>query len=141
MAKNALRLALLILVIGSLLSSANARNPDKHKEARKKDDGQIVVIVRQGRKDLEFHIGSERYDRGQAAYALGELRLTRRENTPVVVLIDARVDVAAISAVPAMAIDAGFDNVHTYVFWPWTKRMAEIQFGPVLKFSENPPSE
>jgi len=139
MLKNALRLGLLMVMTGSLLGGANARHNDKG--VTNKDDHQVVVVVREGRKGLEFQIGADKYDSGQAAFYLGELRLTKDRNTAIVAVVDARVELEAIRAVPAMAIAAGFNNVHTYVYWPWTKKMAEIRFGPVLNFSKHPPSE
>jgi hypothetical protein len=137
MRKNTLLFGLWMLVSGLLPSGAGARHKDK--VITKKDDHAVVVIVREGKKDLEYQIGSDRYNRHDAAFALGELRLTHEPNAAVVVLIEDKVRLAGLSVVPSMAIDAGFTNVHTYVFWPWTGKMAEVQFGPVLKFSKTPP--
>jgi hypothetical protein len=136
MRKYVFRLALLMLASTSLLGVARGRHRDK--AVTKKDEHMIVVVVREKENALEFQIGTDRYNGKQAAFALGELRLTHEANAPVVVIIDDRVRMAGLSSVPSMAIDAGFTNIHTYVLWPHMGRMAEVQFGPVVSFSKHP---
>ena len=144
MLSKAFRLCVLMLVTSLLLGSAQARHSDKaatKKAVSKKDDTQVVIIVRANGEGLEFWIGSERYTGKDLEHFLGWLRLERDENTPIVALVEEKVELRGLSEVPAMAITAGFRNIHTYVYWNWTHKMAEIQFGPVVKFSKKPPAE
>jgi biopolymer transport protein ExbD len=144
MLSNTFRLCVLMLVTSLLVGSAEARHSDKpapNKAVSKKDDTQVVIVVRANGKGLEFRIGSERYTGEDVKYFLGQLRLKRDENTPIIALVEEKVELKGLSEVPAMAITAGFRNIHTYVYWTWTHKMAEIQFGPVMRFSKKPPAE
>jgi hypothetical protein len=136
MLKNTFRLSVLMLVGSSLLNSAEARHSNK--PVSKKDDTQVVIVVGANDEGLEFRIGSDRYKRKEVEYFLGQLRLKRDENTPIIALVEDKIALAGLSQVPSMATTAGFRNIHTYVYWPWTGKMAEIQFGPVVKFSKKP---
>jgi hypothetical protein len=138
--KSILRLCVLILVNSSLLNTAEARH-SASAAVSKKDDTQVVIVLRARDKGLEFLVGSERYKRADLEYFLGNLRLKRDQDTPIVAILEDKVELRGLSEVPAMAITAGFRNVRTYVYWPWTHTMAEIQFGPVMKFSKKPPTE
>jgi predicted metal-dependent TIM-barrel fold hydrolase len=139
MLTNICRLSALMLMTSLLLRTAEARHSGK--PVSKKDDTQVVIVVRAKGEGLEFRIGSERYTRKDVEYFLGQLRLKRDENTPIIAIVEEKVELRGLSEVPAMAVVAGFRNIHTYVYWPWTRKMAEIQFGPVVKFSTRPPTE
>jgi biopolymer transport protein ExbD len=140
MLSNTFRLCALTLITSLLLGTADARHSDKPKKAvSNNDDSQIVIVVRAKGDGLEFRIGSEPYSKEDVKYFLGQVRLRRDENTPIIALVEEKVELRGLSEVPAMATTAGFRNIHTYVYWNWTHKMAEVQFGPVVKFSTKPP--
>jgi hypothetical protein len=37
-----------------------------------------------------------------------------------------------------MAINAGFKDIRPFVSWHKTGRMAQVQFGPAIKFTQDP---
>jgi hypothetical protein len=136
MLREGTRLGALLLLIVSHGSDLAARPRERVKT--EKTDDQIVVIVRDRGHGPEFQIDTEKYTKDRVKLFLGEQRLTRKPNTPVVFLLQDTVPLAGLRLVAEMAVNAGFTNVHAYVYWTWNKKMAEIQFGPVAKFSKDP---
>jgi hypothetical protein len=109
---------------------------------------QIVVLIHnadkrieRGDKGLEYELDSKVYAKSGINVALAELRLNREKDSPVVALIDDRSPFEAISQFGEMAVAAGFTNIHLYVCFHATGRMAELNLGPAVKFSENPAPE
>jgi biopolymer transport protein ExbD len=141
MLSKAFRLCVLTMVTSFLLSSADGRHkPTPKNTVPKKNDGQVVIVVRAKGQGLEFRIESEPYSKEDVKYFLGQLRLRRDENTPIIALVEEKVELRGLSQVPSMATAAGFRNIRTYVYWNWSHQMAEIQFGQVMKFSTKLPA-
>jgi hypothetical protein len=132
----------LILGIASLLETVQAGLPDKKPVS---DGRQIVVLVHKadkriewGDKELVYEMDSKRYAKSGINLALAELHLNRDKNTAITALIDDTAPLEAIAEFGEMAINAGFTDVHIFVCFHKTDRMAEVQLGPALKFSQNP---
>jgi hypothetical protein len=53
----------------------------------------------------------------------------------IIPIIDDNVEIGAITQISEMAINAGFKDIRPFVFWRKTGRMAEIQFGPPIKYT------
>lgn len=50
-------------------------------------------------------------------------------------IIDDDVPVGAITQISEMAINAGFKDIRPFIFWKKTGNMAEIEFGPPIRFA------
>jgi hypothetical protein len=53
-------------------------------------------------------------------------------------VVDDRARLSAITEVSEMAINAGFKDIRLFIYWHKTGRMAQVQFGPSIKFTMNP---
>ena len=139
-----MRIKVLLFALLLLASTLVTEARPKHKKPPT-NSLQIVVLihnadkrVERGDKGLEYEMDSKVYAKSGINVALAELRLNREKDSPVVALIDDRSPFEAISQFGEMAVAAGFTNIHLYVCFHTTGRMAELNLGPAIKFSENP---
>jgi hypothetical protein len=105
-------------------------------QAQRPKVSQIVVRVHSSAKGPQFEMKS--YDglkKGEANYWLAEIKLRECNNCQVIPIIDDDVELGAITQVSEMAINAGFTDIRPFIFWRKTGRMAEIQFGPPIRFT------
>lgn len=102
------------------------------------DAKQIVVRVHRGEKNLDYELESEHHKKGEANFMLAELKLQRGADCQIIAIVDDTVDLAAITQISEMAINAGFKDIRPYVYWHKTGVMAQIQFGHPIRFTDNP---
>jgi hypothetical protein len=103
---------------------------------------QIVVLVYETSKGLRFDLESGVYKGGEykkvdANYFLADLKLHEGGDCQIIEIVDDRAPLSAITAASEMAINAGFKDIRPFVYWHKTGRMAEVQFGPPIKFTMN----
>lgn len=103
---------------------------------------QIVVLVYETSKGLRFDLESGVYKGGEykkvdANYFLADLKLQEGGDCQIIEVVDDRAPLSAITEVSEMAINAGFKDIRPFVYWHKTGRMAEVQFGPPIKFTMN----
>jgi biopolymer transport protein ExbD len=97
----------------------------------------IVSTFDQGRINYEVNSLPVRSDK--ILDVLNELIIKRGKETPVVILIDKRNSIFALSNVQGIVGKAGFLNVRSYCFSGDTQRMTEISFDkPAISFSLPP---
>jgi hypothetical protein len=96
---------------------------------------QIVVRVQRGEKGLDYELETEHHKKGEANFMLAELKLQRGGDCQIIALVDDRAPLSAITEISEMAINAGFKDIRPFVFWHKTGRMAQVQFGPPIKFT------
>jgi biopolymer transport protein ExbD len=116
------------------VSAANSKKPTN---SNKKPE-QIVVTVHKAEKGLIFEVKSDEYKKGDANYLLAELKLQKGGDCQIIAVVDDRVPLSAITEISEMAINAGFKDIRPFVLWHKTGRMAQIQFGPAIKFTQDP---
>ena len=66
---------------------------------------------------------------------LAEAKLREGNDCQIVPIIDDNVELGAVTQIYEMAINAGFRDIHPFVYWKKTGQMAELQFGPSTKFT------
>jgi hypothetical protein len=96
---------------------------------------QLVVRVHKSSKGLEFDMSPYTLKKGDANYWLAEVKLRECSDCQVIPIIDDDVELNAITQISEMAVNAGFKDIRPFVLWRKTGRMAEIQFGPAIKFT------
>jgi len=130
--------ALLLASFGCLAAvGVYAANSKKAAQSDKKPE-QIVVTVHKAEKGLLFEVQSDEYKKVDANYLLAELKLHKGGDCQIIAVVDDRVPLSAITEISEMAINAGFKDIRPFVSWHKTGRMAQIQFGPAIKFSRDP---
>jgi hypothetical protein len=132
------RFAFLLSVI-ILASVSVASVPAKTHEdtAHREPVRQLVVHVHKSAKGLEYEIRSYHLKKVEANYWLAEIKLRECNDCQIIPLIDDDVELGAITQISEMAINAGFKDIRPFVFWRNTGRIAEVQFGPPIKFTGN----
>jgi hypothetical protein len=127
---------ILAFIFVSVTIPASPRNPSRALTRSK----QIVVLVYETNMGLRFDLeegtykGAE-YRKADANYLLAELKLHEGRDCQIIEVIDDRVPLSAITEISEMAINAGFTDIRPFVYWHKTGRMAELQFGPPIKFT------
>ena len=76
------------------------------------------------------------YKKSDANYFLAELKL-HEGDCQLIEVVDDRAPLSAITEVSEMAINAGFKDIRPFIYWHKTGRMAQVQFGPPIKFTMN----
>jgi hypothetical protein len=114
-----------------------AENSKKTTPSDKKPE-QIVVTVHMSDKGLLFEVDSGEYKKVEANYLLAELKLHKGPDCQIIPIVDDRVALSAITEISEMAINAGFRDIRPFVLWHKTGRMAQVQFGPPIKFTDDP---
>lgn len=123
-----------ILVVATISMTGAARQRQRQTEIG--SSRQLVIRVHNSPKGPQFEMKS--YDglkRGEANYWLAEIKLRECANCQVIPIIDDDLQLGAITEVCEMAIHAGFKDIRPFIYWRNTGRMAEIQFGPPIKFT------
>ena len=126
------------LILAFSVSSASSTDASHPVMSHK----QIVVLVYETSKGLRFDLESGVYKGGEykkvdANYFLADLKLHEGGNCQIIEVVDDRAPFSAITEVSEMAINAGFKDIRPFVYWHKTGRMAEVQFGPPIKFTMN----
>lgn len=124
-----------ILTVAVAVAIATSARPRQGRAETPKPKQQIVVHVHQTQNGLEYEMRSYSLKRGDANYWLAEIKLRECSDCQVIPIIDDDAPLAAITQISAMAINAGFTDVRPFVYWRKTGDMAEIQFGPPIKFT------
>jgi hypothetical protein len=114
-----------------------AANPRETALSDRKPE-QVVVTVEKTDRGLLFEVQSDEYKKGDANYLLAELKLHKGGDCQIIALLDDRVPLSAITEISEMAINAGFKDIRPFVSWHKTGRIAQIQFGPPIKFTKDP---
>src|SRR5713226_10223840 len=130
--------ALLYVSLGCLAAAGVYGAGSKKPNHSDKKPEPIVVIVHKAEKGFIFEVESDDYKKGDANYVLAELKLRRGGDCQIIPLVDDRLPLSAITEISEMAINAGFKDIRPVVLWHKTGRMAQIQFGPAIKFSRDP---
>ena len=69
---------------------------------------------------------------------LAEIKLRDGADCQVFAIIDGDVQLSGITQIGEMAINAGFKDIRTYIYWRKTRRMPQIMFGTPIKFTDKP---
>jgi hypothetical protein len=96
---------------------------------------QIVVRVHRTPTGLVYEMRSYEVKKGDANYWLAEIKLRECNDCQIIPILDDNVEIGAITQISEMAINAGFRDIHPFVYWRKTGRMAQIQFGPPIKYT------
>jgi hypothetical protein len=80
---------------------------------------------------------SYKLQKGDANYWLAEIKLKECGNCQIIPILDDNVELGAITQISEMAINAGFKDIRPFVYWRKTGNMAQIQFGPPIKYTED----
>jgi hypothetical protein len=136
---NLARFAALFSALGLLSGVPPANSRDTISAGRR---GQIIVRVHSTDKGLRIELESPRYKtddfkRNGANFALAELKLHEGGDCQIIEVFDDRAPLSAITEVSEMSINAGFKDIRPFIYWHKTGRMAQVQFGPPIKFSMN----
>lgn len=127
----------MLLVCGS----APAASTDKGTATTQRK--QIVVIVYPAKKGgLRFELESgiyknNEYKKLEANYFLADLKMREGGDCQIIEIVDDRAPLSAITEVSEMAINAGFKDIRPFVLWHKTGRMAQMEFGPPIKYADN----
>jgi len=130
--------AILAVVVASGVGLVTAYAGPRNSTSEKKERKQIVVRVHRGEKGLDYEMESDHLQKSHANFMLAELKMREGGDCQIVAIIDDTVDLGGITQISEMAIDAGFKDIRPFVYWHKTGRMAQIQFGPPIKFTEDP---
>lgn len=124
----------MIVIVAVAIAIAQPRRdgPDARKSK------QIVVLIHRSPNGLEYEMRSYHLKKGDANYWLAEIKLRECTNCQVIPIIDDDVPLGAITQISEMAINAGFTDIRPFIYWKKTGNMAEIQFGPPVRFTPDP---
>jgi hypothetical protein len=127
----------LLAIVASLSALAAWPNESSVKTSKPQ---QIVVRIHKSRKGLIYVVKSFQLKKGDANFLLAEMKLRECSDCQIVAVLDDDIELSAISQIGEMSINAGFKDVRPFIYWRNSGRIAEIQFGPVMKLTENPPT-
>jgi hypothetical protein len=133
--RSVVLLAGLVLTLGALPANSDDTSPLPGKPR------QIVVLVYVNENGLRFRLQSgpyrdSEYKKSDANFFLAELKL-HEGDCQLIEVVDDRAPLSAITEVSEMAINAGFKDIRPFIYWHKTGRMAQVQFGPPIKFTMN----
>jgi len=126
-----------LISIATLIVILTASETSSHSMPQRTGVQQLVVRVHKSSKGLEYEMKSYGLKKVEANYWLAEIKLRECNDCQIIPLIDDDVELGAITQISEMAIDAGFKDIRPFVFWRKTGRIAEVQFGPPIKFTGN----
>ena len=132
---------ILVIVLCSFLLATAQSSPatgKRKKSSESKIDQKIVVFAHKTEHGIEYRINNESFTDKELNYALGEMHIDASKRSGVAVVLQDDMQLSDVKAIPRMAMSAGFNDVRVYVYWKATGRMAEIVFGPVMKFGLDP---
>ncbi len=122
-------LIVLFLYGNSLLASATNMAP-------------MAVVVGFHKGTPQYEVDSKLVRSERLLEVFGEIKKQRGREVPVVVLVDQRNSLAALSNIRGMVDKAGFSSIRYFYFSADRERMAEIILDrPAKPFSLNPSSE
>lgn len=124
-----------ILTVAVAVAIATPAGSRQGRAETAKQKQQIVVRVHRTQNGLEYEMRSYNLKKGDANYWLAEIKLRECSDCQVIPIIDDDAPLAAVTQISAMAINAGFTDIRPFVYWRETGDMAEIQFGPPIKFT------
>jgi hypothetical protein len=141
MKAKAMSIFLILVVCSFGCATAYAGPPkNRHNDKTSKQTPeieQLLVFVHRGEKGVDFDMGYGHQKKSDANFTLAELKLQHGSRCQLIILIDESLDLGVISQVGQMAINAGFTDIRPFVYWSSTEKIAEIQFGPLIKFAPN----
>jgi hypothetical protein len=131
-----------ILLSGSLLALGVAPASSRNTSPGITNQRQIVVLVYETDEGLRFKLQSgiykdAEYKKYDANYFLADLKLQDGGDCQIIEVVDDRAPLSAVTEVSEMAINAGFKDIRPFIYWHKTGRMAQVQFGPPIKFAMN----
>ena len=131
-----------ILVSGLFLALGAAPASSRNSSSVVTNHRQIVVLVYETDNGLRFKVQAgiykdSEYKKYDANYFLADLKLQEGDDCQIIEVVDDRAPLSAITEVSEMAINAGFKDIRPFIYWHKTGRMAQVQFGPPIKFSMN----
>jgi hypothetical protein len=131
-----------ILLSWSLLALVVPPASSRNTSAGMTNQRQIVVLVHETSNGLRFKLQAgiykdAEYRKYDANYFLADLKLQEGGDCQIIEVVDDRAPLSAITEVSEMAINAGFKDIRPFIYWHKTGRMAQVQFGPPIKFSMN----
>jgi hypothetical protein len=131
-----------ILLSWSLLALVVPPASSRNTSAGMTNQRQIVVLVYETSNGLRFKLQAgiykdAEYRKYDANYFLADLKLQEGGDCQIIEVVDDRAPLSAITEVSEMAINAGFKDIRPFIYWHKTGRMAQVQFGPPIKFSMN----
>ena len=128
------RKIILTITVAVAAAIAAIAQPRRDEAAAAKSK-QIVVLIHRSPRGLEYEMRSYHLKKGDANYWLAEMKLRECTDCQVIPIIDDDVPLGAITQISEMAINAGFKDIRPFVNWKKTGNMAEIQFGPPIRFT------
>jgi hypothetical protein len=131
-----------ILVSGLFLALGVAPASSRNSCSAVTNHRQIVVLVYETDNGLRFKLQAgiykdAEYKKHDANYFLADLKLQEGGDCQIIEVVDDRAPLSVITEVSEMAINAGFKDIRPFIYWHKTGRMAQVQFGPPIKFSMN----
>jgi hypothetical protein len=133
--RSVVLLLALLFAVGAAPANSDDTSPPPGKPR------QIIVLVYESENGLRFKLQSgiyrdSEYKKSDANYFLAELKL-HEGDCQLIEVVDDRAPLSAITEVSEMAINAGFKDIRPFIYWHKTGRMAQVQFGPPIKFTMN----
>lgn len=128
--------ALFTILVVVAATSATRAEKQRQKQIETQRPKQLVVHVHNSPRGLQFEMRS--YDglkKGEVNFWLAEIKLRECGDCQVIPIIDDDVPLGGITQVSEMAINAGFNDIRPFIHWKKTGNIAEIQFGPPIKFT------
>lgn len=140
--KNFIRYSVIVLS-ASILALGVAPASSRNTSSAVTNHRQIVVLVYETDKGLRFKLQSgiykdAEYKKYDANYFLADLKLQEGGDCQIIEVVDDRAPLSTITEVSEMAINAGFKDIRPFIYWHKTGRMAQVQFGPPIKFAMSP---
>ena len=137
--KNSMRYSVILLsglILALGVAPASSRNTSFGVTNRR----QIVVLVYKTEEGLRFKLQAgiykdKEYRKYDANYFLADLKLQEGGDCQIIEVVDDRAPLSAITEGSEMAINAGFKDIRPFIYWHKTGRMAQVQFGPPIKFT------
>src|SRR5690348_9334115 len=129
MKKVVFSFAILVAVITTRAAASRKDHPENGNVR------QLVVLIHKSASGLEYEMRSYKLQKGDANYWLAEIKLKECGNCQIIPILDDNVELGAITQISEMAINAGFKDIRPFVYWRKTGNMAQIQFGPAIKYT------
>jgi hypothetical protein len=132
------RVALVVLMATFCAAlPANAGPGNTKKTNREKR--QVLIYAHRVDGRVEFVCEGRRYSAKELDYAMGEWHIDAAKDSEVAVVLEDNMTLSDVKEVPAMALKTGFTEVRTFVYWKETGNVAEVFFGPVMRYRRDEP--
>lgn len=132
---------LLLVSVACLVVAGTLAAGSKNKKKTQPDSKPEQIVVNVNKADKGFVVEVESYEykkKGDVNYVLADLKLQKGGNCQIITIVDDRLPLSAITEISEMAINAGFKDIRPFVSWHKTGRMAQVQFGPPIKSTQDP---